>query len=124
MLAAMLMVTVLLGAADAPERSARLLDETAKLEAQRPKLLPPLLLFSGGTAAALGGAALVWTGLVTAYWYAFTFATGAVVLFTVGVVLLAVGLPLAIIGAVKLRRTLAARAEIDRQLEGLTVATF
>ena len=84
--------------ADQAERSARLLAERATLVASRPRLLFPILLTTGGLVAAVGGLAFVWAGLFTGANYAFSFAVGSAVLFTLGVVFFAVGVPLLVIG--------------------------
>jgi hypothetical protein len=117
---------------DHTERSARLLTERTELEAARPKILFPLLLTTGGLAAALGGVAFVWVGLFTAIYYAFSFAVGSVVLLSIGLVLFAAGIPITVVGAVKLHRVRKERRTIDQQLERLdheeagmqTVLTF
>jgi len=113
---------------DAPVvvRSAKLLTEQVALEASRPRLLAPILLTSGGIVLGLGGAAFLWSGIVTGIYYAFSFAVGSVVLFTIGAVFVAAAIPLFLIGAVKWHRARKERARIDERLEQLQLelATF
>jgi hypothetical protein len=101
------------------ERSARLLADRSELEASRPPILFPVLLTSAGIVVALGGVAFVWAGLVTAIYYAFSFAVGSVVLLSVGLVLFAAGIPITAIGAVKLHRARKERRKVDQRLEQL-----
>lgn len=101
------------------ERHAHLLEERSALYAARPKIVAPLLLISGGVASGLGGAACLWVGLFSGAYYAFTFAIGSVVFFTVGVVFAAAAVPLIVVGAVKLHRARLERRRIDQDLEKL-----
>ncbi len=104
---------------DAPVvvRSARLLEEQGKLAASRPRIVSPILLTAGGIAAGLGGIAFMYGGVFTGIYFAFTFAVGSVVLFTVGAVLIAVAIPLILVGAVKWHRARKERARVDERVE-------
>lgn len=135
MLLALILTTgVHLAETDAPkaERHAHLLEERTALTAARPRIVAPILLISGGAASFLGGAVVTWVGFFTSAYYAFSFAIGGAVLFTVGVVLMAIAVPLVVIGAVKLHRARLERRRIDQDLEKLeheessllTLATF
>lgn len=143
MLAAVALVTLVISPGvrlvqdDAPtvdlsQRSARLLEERSQLATARPRILAPILLTTSGLAAALGGLGFIYWGLFTAIYYAFSFAVGSVVLLAIGVVLFAAGVPLTVVGAVKLHRAKNERRRIDQRLEMLeheeagmqTVATF
>ena len=104
---------------DTAERSAHLLEERAELEGRRPRILAPVLLTTVGIGVALGGVAFVWAGLFTAIYYAFSFATGSVVLLAVGIVLFAAGVPLTVVGTLKLHRARKERRKIDQRLEVL-----
>lgn len=114
------------------ERHARLLEERAALTAARPRLGSPLLLVVGGVLLGVSGLGTVYAAIFTGIYYAFSFATGSVVLLVVGLVLLAAAVPVTTIGAVKLSRARRERRAIDSRLEELdaeeagmqTIATF
>ena len=113
-------------------RHARLLTERSELQAARPRILLPILLTTVGAVTALGSLGVLWAAIFTATYYAFSFATGSVVLLTVGLVLLAAAIPVTAVGAVKLHRARKERRRIDGLLEQLeleeagmqTIVTF
>ena len=114
------------------ERHAKLLSEITELTEARPRVTGGILLTTGGALTALGGVAFAWVGLLTATYYAFSFAAGSVVLLSVGIALFAIGVPMTVVGAVKLHQARKARNEIDQRLEQLdreeagmqTIVTF
>ncbi len=129
-LSTIVIASLLAAPGDAPVRSARLLPESAQAGPVRPRLWPPVLATVGGAGLALAGLGLIWTGIFVGYWYAFSFATAAVVMLTAGIVVFAVAVPLTVLGGIKLRQTLRARREFDETIQRqehpplVTIATF
>lgn len=105
----------------APRTLQDLRAEYQRLDESRPGLVAPIVMLAIGVPAAIIGFYFVYDGLVTILLSGNSsalFLTG--VIFTgVGVVLLIAGVVLAIIGGVKLGRTLGQRREIGNQMEDI-----
>jgi hypothetical protein len=109
----------------------QLRDERARLDATRPSLGGPIAMLAVGAVLALSGAGFAASGLYTVIGYilagAFSGAStvgtivtvAGFVILGIGVVMLAVGIPLAIIGGVRLKKTIGERSAIGVELNAV-----